>query len=343
MEQTVAGIKSAIASDFYRIGDRVPSVGEFTRRFNVSEKVPRTAYARLVAEGWLKARHGVGFFAASPDVRVWKGRVLYVQFCIGYYQMSVCAHVQRYLSDMGYRSVSVVLEDASRRSLEALEAALEDRYDIVFAECPRPEYEELFERSGMPYVVTHGGFSVPCSPGPGCRGVIIVDKSHLNDMAAAVRKSGARSVAIVSVSDSEAEYTAALRGAGCDVKLWRTPILGSGAGADGFRRGAQSFFSEKLSSGARLPDLLVFRDDYIAEGALYEMAKAGVDIPGDVKVIVLYNKGFGLTCPLDFARVEVDHDLIARDISSFLVACMERRRPSKVPKKTVQFVAGATL
>ena len=76
-------MKSAITSAFYQIGEKVLSLNEFSRQYGVSLKVPRMAYSRLVDEGWLKARHGVGFMAASPDVRVWRGRVLYVGYCIG--------------------------------------------------------------------------------------------------------------------------------------------------------------------------------------------------------------------------------------------------------------------
>lgn len=343
VDQAVVGMKSAIASGFYGIGDRVLSLSEFSRRFGVSEKVSRTAYGRLVSEGWLNVRHGYGFLAASPDVRVWKGRVLYVQFCIGCYQSSLCANVQRELFKAGYRSVSIVLEDASRQSLETLEAALEDRYDIIFADCPRVEYENLFEKSGIPYVVTHGGFVARRGFGSQCKGVIVPERSFLGDMAEAVRKSGARSAAFVDASSVHDYYTVALRRIGCEVEQWRTPIPDGCGRAEGFRRGAERYFSEKLENGVRLPDLLVFNDDYVAEGALYALAKAGIEIPRDVKVITMYNKRSGLTSPLDFARIEVDPDQSARKIVAFLVACMEKRRLPRVPKSSPRFVPGSTL
>ena len=345
VEQSVAGMKSAIASDFYKIGEKVPSLNDFARRYGVSLKVPRMAYARLVAEGWLKARRGVGFTAASPDVRVWKGRVLYVQFCIGYYQSALCACVQRRLSEAGYRSVSILLEDTSRQSLETLEVALEDRYEIVFADCPRPEYEKLLEKSGMPYVVTHGGISARRKPGPGCKGVIVEDRSFLKDMIATIRKSGIRSMAFVDASPVHDGYAEIIRSskANVDVSIWRTPVISDGGRTDAFRCGAERFFSEGLSRGMRLPELLVFNDDYIAEGALYAMVRTGVDIPRDVKIITLYNKGLGLTSPLDFTRMEVDPDLDARITVEFLVACMENRRVARVPRRIIRFVTGSTL
>ena len=246
VEQTVQGMKSAIASGFYQIGEKVMSLGEFVRRYRVSLKVPRTAYGRLVSEGWLKARHGYGFTAASPDVRVWKGRVLYVQFCIGYYQSALCASVQRRLSEAGYRSVSVVLEDATRQSLETLEAALEDRYDIVFADYPPESYETLLEKSGMPYVVKHGGITFHRKVGSRCKGVIVLDRSSLKDVVAAVRRSGVRRVAFVDASSVHDDFADAVRKIGCNVELWRTPLPGECSRGEDFRRGAERYFSEKL-------------------------------------------------------------------------------------------------
>ena len=346
VEQAVAGMKSAIVSEFYQIGDRVLSLSEFARCYGTSLKVPRMAYARLVSEGWLMARHGVGFTAASPDVRVWKGRVLYVQYCMGYNQSMLSMNMQRMLVEAGYRVVTIVLSDVSRQSLESLEAALEDKFDIVFATCPRAEFEALLEKSGMPYVVTHGGFAALKKPGPNCRGVIVEGGTVLRDMVEAVRRAGVCTAACVdacgrSIYDCFAE---ALKGAGVAVEQWRTPIVTSfpDGQADGFRRGAERYFAERLDGGARLPELLVFTDDYIAEGALYAMARAGVEIPGDVRVITLYNRGFGLTCPLDFTRMEVDSEAAARAYTSFLIACVAGRR-AKVPRNVIRFVPGSTL
>jgi DNA-binding FadR family transcriptional regulator len=48
VEQAVGGMKSAIASEFYQIGEKVLSLNDFSRCFRVSLKVPRMAYARLV-------------------------------------------------------------------------------------------------------------------------------------------------------------------------------------------------------------------------------------------------------------------------------------------------------
>ena len=344
VEQAVGGMKSAIASEFYQIGEKVLSLNDFSRCFRVSLKVPRMAYARLVSEGWLKVRHGVGFTAASPDVRDWRGRVLYVQFCMGLYQSVLCSCVLRRLAESGYRGVSIFLEDASRQTLESLEAALEDKYDIIFADYPRTEYEELFEKSRMPYVVTHGGFKKRQSPGAGCLGVIVEDDAVVRDLVASVRKAGIRSAACVDAAERRIYdcYANALRKAGIAVEQWQTPILTLDRRTDGFRRGAERFFSERLACGRGFPELLVFCDDCIAEGALYAMARAGVEIPRDVKVVTLYNKSIGLTSPLEFTRMEADPDRDAKSIVAFLVACMEKRRV-QTPRRVIQFVSGKTL
>ncbi len=49
---------------------------------------------------------------------------------------------------------------------------------------------------------------------------------------------------------------------------------------------------KRLSGGRRrLPDVILFTDDFLAQGALTAMLAAGLDVPGEVKVVTLANEG----------------------------------------------------
>jgi DNA-binding transcriptional regulator YhcF (GntR family) len=58
-------LRSLIASGQLRPGDRLPSVREMADTAEVNVNTVRSAYGRLVAEGYLASRHGSGTFVAD--------------------------------------------------------------------------------------------------------------------------------------------------------------------------------------------------------------------------------------------------------------------------------------
>lgn len=60
-----AKIADLVASDAYKVGDRIPTEPEICEQFNVSRTVVREAVALLRSEGLLVSRHGVGVFVAN--------------------------------------------------------------------------------------------------------------------------------------------------------------------------------------------------------------------------------------------------------------------------------------
>jgi DNA-binding LacI/PurR family transcriptional regulator len=64
-----------------------------------------------------------------------------------------------------------------------------------------------------------------------------------------------------------------------------------------------------------LPDLFLFTDDYLAQGALVALAVAGVRIPDDVAVATHANKGLGPVWEKPLSRLEMDSLAHAREIA----------------------------
>lgn len=60
-----AKIADLIASEAYKVGDRIPTEPEICKQFNVSRTVVREAVALLRSEGLLISRQGVGVFVAN--------------------------------------------------------------------------------------------------------------------------------------------------------------------------------------------------------------------------------------------------------------------------------------
>lgn len=65
VQQLAAGLQDWISGQRLRPGSRLPSIRHLAREQGVSQSCAIEAYDRLVSQGWLEARHGVGFFVAE--------------------------------------------------------------------------------------------------------------------------------------------------------------------------------------------------------------------------------------------------------------------------------------
>jgi DNA-binding transcriptional MocR family regulator len=68
-EQIMQAIRTRIASRALATGDRLPSIRRFAQTMGVSPSTVVEAYARLEAEGAIRARRGAGFFVTASELR----------------------------------------------------------------------------------------------------------------------------------------------------------------------------------------------------------------------------------------------------------------------------------
>ena len=101
-------------------------------------------------------------------------------------------------------------------------------------------------------------------------------------------------------------------------------------------------FDAQLSGGGVLPDALVFYDDYIAAGALLSLARHGVKVPEDVKVMTFSNKGLGPVFFKPLTRFESDHAANAEKIARWLKARLAGKRVAP-PRIAARLIRGATM
>ena len=59
-------------------------------------------------------------------------------------------------------------------------------------------------------------------------------------------------------------------------------------------------------SGGRLPDVLLFTDDHLAQGGLLALMERGVRVPEDVKIVTHANRGLGPFWVKPLTRLEMD-------------------------------------
>ena len=86
--------------------------------------------------------------------------------------------------------------------------------------------------------------------------------------------------------------------------------------------GAMRTMRNRIGKGCTLPDLFLFTDDYLAQGALLALAVAGIRIPDDVKAVTFANRGLGPVWIAPLTRLEVDSvahgTAVAKSIAGYL-------------------------
>ncbi len=76
----------------------------------------------------------------------------------------------------------------------------------------------------------------------------------------------------------------------------------------------------------RLPDVLLFTDDHLAQGAVLALMEHGVRVPEDVRVVTHSNRGLGPFWTKPFTRLEMDPVAHGAKIADAILAYLRTRR-----------------
>ena len=74
--QIADGLRSAIATGYYKAGDVLPPVRDIAELFKVSKGIAEQSVAKLREEGLISPRPAVGSVVCASDRPVWKGQQL---------------------------------------------------------------------------------------------------------------------------------------------------------------------------------------------------------------------------------------------------------------------------
>lgn len=81
--QVSDGLRQAIVSGFYKVGDVLPSSYELVKMLGVSRIVTRAALSKLDSEGYVMARSRIGSVVRDRAAKQWRGHVVFVGELIG--------------------------------------------------------------------------------------------------------------------------------------------------------------------------------------------------------------------------------------------------------------------
>lgn len=344
--QFAEGVRRAIECGVFGDGDVLPPVKDWAAALGCSVFVPRRGMGMLAEKGVLTIKKHVG--AVVNRRMVLRGNaktVIYVSVDNGdiWTRNVFTFRLKEVLEKAGirFRRISVGNGSEVGESSE-LKEAICDGVDFALCEISNPKIAKPFVSANIPYAVIATGVS----KFPGAVTVFRwVDQQLMGGITALLRDSGCRSVMHFGfgswLNDS---MSAELYAAG--IRLQRRRIS-SQCGKDSspacWQQSTLDMFESMLSAGKGwLPDALLFSDDYIAAGALLALTHHSVEIPEDVKVITLSNKGLGPVFFRPLTRFEVDHASNAELIGAWLCKILNGK-PIPPPSISAKLIRGDTL
>ncbi len=298
--QITDGLREAILTGFYKPGDVLPKIMEFTRGLHVSLRPLLPAYRTLKREGLISPRRSIGTVVVGPKADVLHGRVVIVNQgdTPAYYDAVLGDILTRRLNAAGYAVSSVSAIPLGRRRNDAdkerfdmrqLNAALRQKTSLAVIMGRVPPLERAMTAMGTPYFVIG-----KAKPRPrGCVGFSPFEPdSVLPDVLARMRERGVRSLVQMGIRQADLMDSDALRAA-CDSyeELVGWPRHVELVSLDAIVRGAYDIFRKRYRTKTDLPDAFLFTDDYLARGALTALLAAGFRTGRDVLVITQANKG----------------------------------------------------
>ena len=308
-DQLVERLKAAIVRNRCRPGEVLPGIRKIAETVQVSEKVVRTAMHRLTAEGWVMPRRHVGPVIAERGSKGARWRVLYFThnpyYCYYHERFIATLRMQLLREKDGVLLVAVNRYDGINGYIQ-LEEALKERWDLILEGPTVAKSRKMIEASGWPFAtIDDSVYTMPPSVAANCVGRIDMSiGSATSDFVRECARRNVRSVVQLQCDRGAFDVTERLRIMGVDVRTERTPM---GIGPDEVAHDAYAIVDRWFRRDRpRLPDVVFFTDDYVAQGGLLALLRHGIRIPEDVAVVSFANKGHLPIWDRALTRIEVD-------------------------------------
>ena len=321
--QIADGLRTAIATGFYKPGDIIPPVRDLGEILGVSMGIAVQAVAMIREEGLISPRPAQGSVVCDRGEKLWRGHVVFVGPAgdDNYFQ-SVFAGVLRdrfvkagYL----YTPVSHAWTTDGVEDFSVLKAALAQSVDAVVALLPTPAALPHLRKCKRPFIAISKASAVP-----GAGGLARIDYNPASDeFAAECRRLGVEEfVEFYWARCTCMNYvSAAFRRAGIRVKRIKVEADTSSKPLEVLKRAGYLAFERECSQllattvkpsncqtvkPSRRGRAYFFADDYLASGALLALSQAGLEAPRDIRIATWANSGLGPVYHRELARLEMD-------------------------------------
>ena len=328
-DQLADGLRSNIRFGRWKNGECLPSQEELVGLCGVSRNVVRSAVRRLIAEGLVVTRPRIGCVVIRASRRSAQGRVLEIDTGSGipYWNARFSDTLRRSLSSarIDCRSIGLGYDSCDRISnfdRLRLEYELRQRPDLVVTVASRSRaagLQHILDAYNIPYVAA-------MESAPGRHPLMLWSRkgervSGLEIFAADCVRAKIYSVMWLSYSGkSEFDPRPELDKVGIVVETLKAVDESNDRAhdLDEYMALGRDCILKRMAQGP-LCDLLFVADDYLAMGTLPALLEKGVRIPQDLKLVTVFNKGFGPVLTKSLSRIEVDADSYASELSCGIV------------------------
>ena len=306
--QLAAAVKKSITRGKYKPGEVLPGIHDLAAQCSTSVKVARRALELLAAEGWTHPQRGIGSVIAERGVNMREaGRILMYVRDTGwsYYCAKLVATMSARLRADGYTITTISASGRSEREpCRRLETMLKERWSLVLLMGGAIGARQLAASSGWPFALIGDGAPLPsCSASNCIGGIQMLNGKAVPDFIRACVRQNVRHLVQFLYAEGGFDVTPMLTKAGITVETVRVPRRNT---PEDVSLGAMRAMRNRIGKGCALPDLFLFTDDYLAQGALLTLAVTGIRIPDDVKVVSFANRGLGPIWISPLTRLEVD-------------------------------------
>lgn len=342
-------LRDAIESGYYRQGEQLPTIHEWTRELDVSIRVPEGAIANLAKEGLVVTRPRKGCMVLPQRVhRIWRGHVLFVRPLKSWSNVirEEILSAEERLSREGYLVTIVVVrtDDRGIFDLEPLKQELRRSVSLAVVFGSQPTILECLADAKVPFAYADDGAATDQFRGS----VGHIDFSRnkaLGDFVAHCVRAGVEHVCVVGKAGIDSPVASLLKDVGIRVSRIEVDAEFGIERVDNLERETCRAIDRMFDKyGFKwLPDVIFTEDDYQATGALFSLLSHGVKMPDDVRFATTKNYGNGPAMSISLTCVEFNPVVAGATIAQAAVDYLEGRECLRDGTSASRYVIGDTF
>ena len=342
-------LRDAIESGYYRPGERLPTIHEWTRVLDVSIRVPEGALANLAKEGLVVTRPRKGCMVLPQrGNRTWRGHVLFIRPLKSWSNVvgEEILSAEESLSREGYLVTIVVVRKDDRKGfdLEPLKRELRRSVSLAVVFGSQRTILECLAEANVPFA-----YADICEEKEPFKGSAVhLDFSRnaaFGDFVAHCVRAGAAHVCVVGKVGFDSPVTSLLKDAGIRVSRIEVDAEFGLERVDNLERETCRAIDRLFERrGFKwLPDVIYVEDDYQATGTLFSLLAHGVKLPDDVRFAMAKNYGNGPSMSNSITSVEFNPVAAGTVIAQAAVDFLEGRKFLNDGTSVSRYVIGDTF
>lgn len=336
-----AFIKDEIAYGRIKAGEAIPTIKELAEASGLTFRVARGVVEQLAREGYVRSRPRVGTVVLPRDITALHGRVLFVlpdvDAC-SYHVTMIADALRHRLAAAGYAFSTVVFSREPGIGLTFLKHELSRTPDVAIVIYSTPPVRRCLREAGVKSVFIYGD---PPKADEG-RWIRFSAETAITHFVRHCVRAGVKRVTEVRFEGNETpDASQALEAKGIKSGWITVPRMDGLGRYEGIERSAYNMFMGLPRTS--FPDVFLFWDDFVAQGALTAFLGRGLRIPGDVKVVSLSNRGLGPVYSEALTRFECDAAEAGEKVAAFALALLAKGRLPPPPAITPHYVFGRTF